>query len=169
MATGMVDIDRGWKAIRAEMENMRGASALVGIFDGVSVAREDGSPALIAEYAAYNEFGTERIPERPWMRQCLDRHGPEYEADLAAGQERIVTGKATTRQVLTALAVKLQRHLKESITRGDFAPLAESTLERRRDRGNVSTKPLIDTGAMRNAVQWEVRDGQGTKKAGNTA
>ena len=56
------DIDRGWQAIKREVEKAQGQIVAVGILSG---SANDG--VSIAEYATYNEYGTKHIPSRPFM------------------------------------------------------------------------------------------------------
>ena len=57
------DIDRGWNAIKREVEKAQGQIVAVGILSGAS---NDG--VSIAEYATYNEYGTKNTPSRQFNR-----------------------------------------------------------------------------------------------------
>lgn len=127
--------------------------ALVGIFEG-AVAEEDGKTASIAEYAGYNEFGTSKIPARPWMRTGYDQSIARIQAQMDGAALAALDGANV--DPLTVGAVNMQEALKRSIVDGNWAPNAPSTIE-----AKGSSRPLIDTGAMRNAVLWQIRQGEG--------
>ena len=67
--------DRGWEAIKKEIlsESRKGTQAL-------DVGWDDPTEA---SKAAYNEFGTSRMPDRPFIRPVFDQNKRKYEAELA--------------------------------------------------------------------------------------
>lgn len=150
--------DFGLDGIIRRAAAMEGQShALVGIFEG-AVANTKGGPVSIAEYAAYNEFGTSKIPARPWMRTGYDASIAAIQAQMDGAVIAALEGVAV--DPLAVGAVLMQAALKTSITVGPWEPNAESTIE-----AKGSDRPLIDTGAMRNAVLWQVRRGAGPEES----
>lgn len=148
--------DFGLDGIIRQAVAMEGDSyALVGIFEG-AVAEHDGKSASIAEYAAYNEFGVEskKIPKRPWMRTGYDQNIAKVQAEIDGAALARLDGHNV--DPLTVGAVNMQAALKASIVDGAWAPNKPSTIA-----AKGSDKPLIDTGAMRNAVLWQIRQGSG--------
>ena len=67
---------------------------------------------------------------------------------LSEGKERI----------LREVGAFLEGKIKETITKGrpEWPPLSPETLEARRKKGRFSTKPLLDTGHLRNSVTHKV-------------
>ena len=119
----------------------------VGFF---STARyEDGTP--VAAVAAWNEFGTETIPERPFFRRAL--------AEAERGIIRVLKAGIDTKKMVVGeqLAGRVGAHVTgqvmESISALDSPPNAPSTARK------GSTNPLIDTGMMRASVGWSVEEG----------
>lgn len=146
------DIDRGLAAIKREMLRAGRREVAVGILTGAT----NNEGASIAEYAAYNEYGTESIPSRPFMATTFDESKAAIDADFLAQTRAVATGKRTADQALTVIGQKHADRTKNTISGRDFLPkLAESTVARKK---NNSTKTLVDTGAMLNAVQISVRD-----------
>lgn len=144
--------DFGLDGIIRRAVAMEGDShALVGIFEG---AVAEGTGTSIAEYAACNEFGTSKIPARPWMRTGYDQNIARIQAQIDGAALAALDGVSV--DPLTVGAVNMQAALKASITNGSWAPNAPSTIE-----AKGSDRPLIDTGAMRNAVLWQIRRGPG--------
>ncbi len=144
------DIDRGWQAIKREVEKAQGQIVAVGILSG---SANDG--VSIAEYATYNEYGTKNIPSRPFMAISFDEGRAEIDADFKRQTDALVTGKATANAALTIVGQKHVTRIKKTITgRNIPPPLSPKTIARKKG----SSKTLVDTGAMVNAVQIELRN-----------
>lgn len=149
----VIDRDLGWKAIKRELERAKGREVAVGILQG-SV---DSEGASIAEYATYNEFGTDDVPSRPFMAMSFDENKADIEADFNRQGKAMVEGKRTANEALTIIGQKHASRVQNTITGRDITPkLADSTIKAKKG----STKTLVDTGAMTNAVQIEVRGRQ---------
>ena len=149
----VIDRDLGWQAIKRELERAQGREVTVGILQG-SV---DSDGASIAEYATYNEFGTDDVPSRPFMAMSFDENKADIEADFTRQSKAMVEGKRTADQALTVIGQKHAARVQNTITGRDITPkLADSTIKAKKG----STKTLVDTGAMTNAVQIEVRGRQ---------
>ena len=117
----------------------------VGFF---STARyEDGTP--VAAVAAWNEFGTETIPERPFFRNALAESERGVSNILAKG---IDTKKMVVDERLAGrVGEYVQGKIRDSITALKEPPNAPETVRRK-----GSSDPLMDTGTLRNSVAWEV-------------
>lgn len=145
----VTDRDLGMNAIRAQLRLAGGMEVAAGILAG---SENDGHP--IAEYAADNEYGTDRIPSRPFMRTAFDENRSAIQQDFTAQSVALIEGRRTAHQTLTVIGQKQADRIKNTITDRDFLPkLAESTIRAKKG----STKTLVDTGAMVNAVQISVR------------
>lgn len=148
MATRIVD--RGYNKIMREMNRAWRREAAVGILAGDKNA--DG--ANIAEYAAYNEYGTEDVPSRPFMRTAFDENVAEIHKDFARETALLSTGQKTAHQCLLTVGLKHAQRIQNTITGRDFLPkLSQQTI----DAKGGSTKTLVDTSAMVNAVHAVVR------------
>lgn len=149
MARYTQDIDRGLKRIIREMEIAATKEVAVGILAG---ATSEGKS--IAEYATYNEFGTKNIPSRPFMATSFDNGVSQIAADFKTQSEKLVTGKISAQSALTIIGQKHAERIKNTITSVNFLPkLSAKTVAAKKG----STKTLVDTGAMVNAVQISVR------------
>ena len=84
------DIDRGWNNIVRELEKAKRMEVAVGILEG---SRNEGTS--IAEYASYNEFGTDDVPSRPFMAMSFDENLAEINADFKRQGDQMVQGKKT--------------------------------------------------------------------------
>lgn len=119
---------------------------------------EDGTP--IASIAIIHEFGAPEahIPPRPFFGPSI----AEHKADWIAAVKKVVKIAAqndlSAEDALDGVGVLMSAQIQETIANIYDPALAESTLAARERRGNGSTKPLIDTGAMYDAVTYAVND-----------
>jgi len=133
--------DHGWNMALRAMTKSPVADLEVGLLDDTSD---------IAEYGYYNEFGL-GVPERSFIRSTFDENRTKYEAmlekALEQGQRR---GVPPTRGFLK-LAIKMHNDIKRKITKLRSPKNADATVA-----AKGSSNPLIDTGAMRNAIRWRI-------------
>ena len=146
------EIDRGWAKIKREIRAAQGMNVAVGILEASKNAGQS-----IAEYAAYNEFGTQSNPARPFMSTAHDENAQKIQDDFLVQSRRIVDGSVTARAALTVIGQRHAQRIQRVISGRDILPrLSERTIKAKRG----STKTLIDTGAMVNSVQIEIRKGR---------
>lgn len=119
-------------------------------FQHGKAAEEDGTD--ICDIAAWNELGTEDIPSRPFIRKSVDDNADKINAYLRAKTRSIAQGKSAE-EVLKEIGAFQAELMQRKIIEGDFAPNAESTV-----RIKGSSKPLIDTGRMRQSVHYEIKE-----------
>lgn len=142
--------DRVWRALRTRMLELHRAFVKVGIVGDGATAKHGDSTNV--EIAAAHEFGTERIPQRSFIRQAMVTRGDEYRALTASLAKRFILGTMTVEQVMGILGAWGAGAIKATITRtGTFAPLSPRTIARK-----GSSRPLVDTGQMLNSVSWIV-------------
>ena len=102
----------------------------------------------LASLAAVLEFGNERIPSRPFLRQTLAENQNKY-IELFVN----LIGKGlSVEQVYEQIALIAQGDVQLNIAKGDWVANAKSTIKRK-----GSSKPLIDTGKMRQSVRGIVK------------
>lgn len=115
---------------------------------------EDGTD--LVDVVAYNELGSSDIPARPFMKQSFENHEDELKngCDLV---NRTLAAGGTAEQALDKLGVIVKGLVQEEIVDGDFTPNAEATVKKK-----GSAQPLIDTGHMRQSVNYVIkRRGEG--------
>lgn len=110
---------------------------------------------------AFMEFW--QIPPRPFFREAIDKNRDALKDFMGRISADVMVGKLTPHQALESVGIWMQDKVKRSITTGDWKPNAPSTVERK-----GSSKPLIDSGQMRNSVTFtthglgEARETEGT-------
>lgn len=141
------DRDLGWKRIRRAIKEAEGASVAVGWFPDAQHGE-----LQTAELAAIHEYGGGTVPARPMIRPVVDRGREEYRALARRAWGALLRGEVSVAGALQAIGARVATDLKKWITSGDHLPLAKSTIDRK-----GSSRPLIDTGAMRDQVEARVR------------
>ena len=107
--------------------------------------------------ASINEFGapSRGQPPRPFFRRMIAEHSAEWPAALAAD---LKASGNDTQLALTRAGFGIGKQLRQSIIDLEDPPLAESTIKRK-----GFAKPLIDTRAMLNSVEFEIDGANRTK------
>lgn len=143
----MTDTDRGWERIKGQAADAGRHYVQVGLQSG-DVTPEGTS---VVEIGAYNEFGTDTIPERPFIRSALDQNRRQIESAQRSLWDSVVRGHMDIRRALEALGQMHQGHIQRRITEIRTPPNAPGTI---RQKG--SSNPLIDTGHMRASIRYVV-------------
>lgn len=149
-AAQVIERDLGWKRIRREIHAAGKAGVKIGLLAG-DAEREGGEPYDNVDVAIANEFGTDTIPERSFLRSTADAQREQIAAFKAREWDRILRGQSTVREALGRLGAWHRGEVQRTITRLREPPNAPSTI-----RAKGSDNPLIDTGQMRQAVNYEV-------------
>lgn len=147
MAKSVIDRDLGYKRIMREMNAANSAVVEIGVHEG-----ERNSEGLnIAEYAAMNEYGTSKIPERSFMRSTFDEKLQKIKRDMDAQAALVSSGKSTVHRALSIVGMRHQEDIQQKIRSGVDPENAPSTIARK-----GSSKTLIDTGAMVQSIRYVV-------------
>ena len=102
----------------------------------------------LASLAAVLEFGNERIPSRPFLRQTLAENQEKYTALFV----KLFESGVSIDQIYEQIALIAQGDVQQNIVNGKWTANAPSTLKRKK-----SSKPLIDTGKLRQSVKGIVK------------
>lgn len=144
------DRDLGMRKILQQMQITTSLEVAVGVFQG----QQDSDGVQIAEYGAFNEFGTDTIPSRPFMATAFDENVSRINSDVDNTIGRVAGGQITATQALNRIGQKHADRIKNTITWRNFTPrLADATIAQKKG----STKTLVDTGALVNAIHPEIR------------
>ena len=162
MEQGHTDTDMGLDAIFKETEKLKSMCVKVGITEDVGSQTVDGA-ATLAQIAAWNELGvlgppiSENggdkwfIPPRPFIRGFVDGKRELIQKTLDRLGQMVVDGKLKAEEAMARLGEFGQSGVKSYIRSGVFTPNASSTVARK-----GSSKPLIDTGTLRNSIRYQV-------------
>jgi len=146
------------KVLKNILEKVNKMQLVVG-FDN----EEDATKAYLNEFGfitgAESAFPNKQVPPRPFLKPAIESSKESISGILRIGLEDSIESKRMTpiNKAYENAGEIAVRAIKNEIRNGQFAPLSEVTVKLRRNRGNASTKPLIDTGSMIESVGYEVR------------
>lgn len=143
MKTDTKVIDKGWNRIKREVSRYKNSYVGVGFFGGGGLT--------IVKIAFWNEFGTKRIPKRPFMRQTYAKYIVPVSKIIMKEYDYVLRGKSTARNSLNRVGEWYVGKMKYTITNGNFIANKPATIRRKK-----SSRPLIDTGEMRNSITKRV-------------
>lgn len=132
--------------VREQMQKLRAKSAYVGLPAGV------GGDLVMR--GAVHQFGSvsRGIPARPWLDKGAAEGAGKY-ARLAKNKiADVVTGDMAIHTYYGLLGEIGKSEIQKYLISGSFTPLSPATIKRK-----GSSKPLIDTGQMRNAITYEIK------------
>lgn len=130
------------------------ATLRVGVMEN---ARNIDTGEPVAPYAAANEFGTSRIPARPFLRSTIEAKGNEW-ADYLG---KAIRARVPLKTALELTGEKMKSDVKATIS-GNMAPAnAPSTIRRKlrqEDEGGdmMHAGTLIETGSLLRSIEYEV-------------
>lgn len=133
-------------------------------------------PPSIVDVAVFNEFGTHAqvtdamrgwfkgqgvklapetteivSPERPFIRQAVDQNRDKIIDFIDSQLEDVLSFEIDTPTALKRIGQFVKNLIQQQFTKGDFAPLSDFTVNRK-----GSTKPLLNTGRLRQSVAYRV-------------
>ena len=160
------------------LNNLVKKDVLVGIPD-TTTERDDGEPVNNATLGYIHENGSpaKNIPARPFLVPGVADAQERIEQRLGkAAKAALANQRRKSDDELEAADMVARDSVKAKINSGDFAPLSEATLRARAAKGRKGAKaelasraagnapnsdnarPLIDTGQLRNSINYVVRN-----------
>lgn len=141
------------KRLKRELAKLEKLMTRVGYQQGEETEGE-GEGADLCDIAMWNELGTSSgIPSRPFMRDSVDKHEGEIKAFIEGQFRLLVAGKTNAEGIMRAIGVFQKGLVQREIVDGEFVPNAPATIRRKK-----SDKPLIDTGKMRQSVNFVIKE-----------
>lgn len=148
----VTDDDRLLQTIKTNLEELASLTIKVGV-QGNEAAEQygDGKGVTVAEVAVFNEYGTGRIPARPFMRETIEQTD-NWAAESAKVHNAVIDGKDPY-EVAELLGQKAASDVQDTIYDGDFVPNSPATIKKK-----GSSKPLIDTGQLVGSITYVVEE-----------
>lgn len=154
--------DKGYKKLMKRL-GAKGVSLTVGIHekDNIAYERGQGASATTANIGSFHEYGTQKMPKRPWLEPVIKAGRDRYLRSVALIEQAYLLDKISDVQRKTMIGVVGEKIVSDIIThikKGDFAPLAQSTINARLNEDKASITILIDTAQMVQSIGHEVHD-----------
>ena len=116
--------------------------------------------------AVIHENGVEEnnLPPRPFMQPAVDRNREKWKEMARGAAPALLDGTMTLRTLFGVLAQNAAEAIQQSIDELQSPALAEITIaakeakQARREPVHYPSKPLIETGHMRDSVLFDVED-----------
>jgi hypothetical protein len=149
----------GMRKIKS-LEKMKGKwSAKVGVLRGTG-AHPDSKDVPIALIAWWNEFGTKRIPSRPFLRTTLREHNyykqEVFDALKASMRDVARNGVDSQKYRLSLIGVVAANDIQQKISDGPWIPNTAETIRRKSTSSGIKDKPLIARGVLRASIKSAV-------------
>ncbi len=147
-------ITKGGARFHAEMNKLKNLQVRVGFQRGKAKGKDHSGKETevdMCDIAMFNELGTSTSPSRPFMRQSVDKNAEKINRFMKSQLQRIKNGQATAEDVMKAIGTFQKGLVQKEIRDGEFEPNAPSTISKK-----GSSKPLIDTGHMRQSVNFVI-------------
>lgn len=162
MASKTTDRDLGQKRIMRDLRALKDRPYVkVGVLAASgNHSNEDGtkSDMSVADIATVHEYGSSdgRVPERSFIRTTMDENEAALLALTARVKKDVILNGAPVLAALSKIGVIIRGLIQKKIASGDsdWPELAQSTID-----AKGSSKPLIDTGQLRQSINYEVVEG----------
>lgn len=148
MAVKSVNInDKGFKKAVEALERLAKMQVKVGI---QSDAKDYGDGVSVVDVAVWNEYGTDKIPSRPFIRQCFRDNGDEAAAKFGELAQQVISG-GNPKAGLSSIGQWYQDKMRRTLLTFPWSPNKPSTIAKK-----GSSKPLVDTGHLVNSIRYKV-------------
>ncbi|MGS1006296.1 hypothetical protein [Achromobacter anxifer] len=129
---------------------INGRGVKVGIQAGAGKDPQSGADLL--DIAIHNEFGTEHIPARPFVRDFAEKNGDVLGQAMDRMAAAVQDGNMPVDAALDQLGTFAEKHQKAHVQQSKkwAEPNAPATVKKKR-----SDVPLIDDGLMVGAIRYE--------------
>lgn len=136
----------GVRSLKARVESLHQR-----VLVGVPAGKKEADGTSLALVAASNEFGTSKIPERPFLRTGINDNMPKFVQTSAVLLRQFASGSMSEDHALGVVGLQAAAAVKTKIIDGPFAANAPSTIRRKK-----SSRPLVDTGNLRQTITYVV-------------
>jgi len=155
--------DRGYNALLKRVFGFGRPQIAMGILEA-DAQKEHEAPegadakehVTVLDVGTWNEFGTDTVPARSFIRAWFDEASPAMRTALTALMKGVVAGTHTKEQILELLGQRGQGGIQKRIAQGIDPPNAPATV-----KAKGSSKPLINSGQLRQSVTYAVRESKG--------
>lgn len=150
------------RALKTAVKRLKAGRSVSETLAETIATGNEGEAIPLAMIAAVHEFGSpeHNIPERSFLRAGIRRGIPKFHQLNADSLRKVVRGEMTVEGSLEKLGVVATGEVKREFVVGKFVPLKPATIRRK-----GSSRPLIDSGQLRQAVTYQLDDAPLSGKA----
>lgn len=146
-STSIDDRDMGMDALLAEIESEGG-------FVDIGLHSDEDEEML--QKGIDNEFGTNRIPSRPFIRATIDQNEGLFLKHAETLSGNIIDKKINKLEALTEMGMLIKGETQRYMINLKSPPNAPSTIKKKKGQDN----PLIDKGDMVGSIDYDVKPGK---------
>ncbi|EMX0849892.1 hypothetical protein AAF302_001116 [Pluralibacter gergoviae] len=152
-----IEVRGGTKLARALHRKLMAFSSVSRVSVGLPAGSGDHDGIPLVVIGAVQEFGSAdgHIPERSFLRVPIRQNQDNLRKAFATLAKKVASGELSSFQMLSQIGARAVGYCQEAISEGIAPANAPSTVERK-----GSSTPLIDTGALRQAITYVVDNGK---------
>jgi len=148
--------DKIWRKLKRKLKNVDAVSVQVGILASDGGSEQSGDSGLtLVDLATIHEYGSpaRNIPERSFIRRTFSMKEKELVEVTTKIAKKIIEADMPVEKGLNILGLWGSTEVKKMVKSGPHIPppLKPATVA-----AKGSTRPLVDTGQMINAVTWRL-------------
>lgn len=158
---------REWLNLQAELRALKAMGGGIYVKAGFLSTEEESRDGELnnATIAAINEYGTDRIPARPFVGPTFDTHQQKYEAMMRQWLGWVLSGHTSLLQGMGIFGLEMVADIRKYVTAGDQVPPpnAPSVIAQKMESSSGSpwgVRTLVWTGQMIGALTHAVVTGK---------
>lgn len=109
-------------------------------------------PITLGDLARIHEQGLGHVPQRAFVKPAITANRQKYAKLLTNNITPVLEGQLSPRAVWQWVGQEAVKDIQQYMLTATFTPLAPVTIKRKK-----SSKPLIDTGKLRQSVTYQVK------------
>lgn len=145
--------DMGAAKIGERLDELNNLSLTIGFQGATAMTMYPDGRINVATVALFNEFGTQNMPARGFMRRAIAENLAEIQNEFAVHFAAVVELREKPIEAMDAIGRFVAEKMVEAIDTASTwaAPLAPSTVK---SKGHA--EPLFETGLMKKSITWAV-------------
>jgi len=148
--------DTGASRVAEQLEQLGQLSLTIGYQGATALTLYDRGNVNVATVALYQEFGTQTIPARPFMRRSVRENLNELQQEIGEAFASVARLEQTAIAAMDSIGRFMAEKMAEAI---DTAPTWAVPLVLSAVAKKGHADPLFETGLMRESISWAVRTG----------
>lgn len=156
--------DLGIGALKANLVQLARTKVLGGVQGPAAAAIHPNGDVAVGLIAFWLHFGTRSMPPRPYVDHAISMISERVPGLVKRAVSSLVDGRASSvAQALAPAGEALVASIKQAIddSRDWATPLSDATI-----KAKGHDQPLFDTGTVRDATSYTIRDGDTTLSEG---